>query len=44
MTGERVVLYCVGGPAQRTETWVDLPGLPPPKGPPFSPSTATTKV
>lgn len=34
MTGERVVLYCVGGPAQRTETWVDLPGLPPPKGPP----------
>lgn len=34
MTGERVVLYCVGGPAQRTETWVDLPGLPSTQRPP----------
>lgn len=35
MTGERVVLYCVGGPAQRTETWVDLPGLPSTQRPPL---------
>lgn len=35
MTGERPVLDCVGGPAQRTETWVDLPGLPSTQRPPL---------